>query len=102
MFDAMPPGQLATKIMPTASPGSKPSIFAVAQPASGMIVYWAMKPSATLPGMRPIALKSARLNVSPMPSIEAASDQKTQSELNHSITGGLKNAMTARLTSHTG
>ena len=102
MFDAMPPGQLATRIMPTASPGSKPSPFAVAHPANGMIVYCAMKPKATLPGIRPTALKSSRLKVSPIASMEAASDQKTQFESNHSITDGLKNAITARLTSQTG
>lgn len=61
-----------------------------------------MKPSTTLPGMRAMALKSSKLSVRPIPSIEAASDQNTQSELNHSMTGGLMKAMTARLTSHTG
>ena len=67
-----------------------------------MIVYCAMKPNATLPGMRPMALKSSRLNVSPMPSMDAASDQKIHGLSNHSIVCGLKNATTARLTSHTG
>jgi len=89
MFEAMPPGQLATRMMPTASPGSRSSRVATNHPQSGMIVYCATNPSATLPGMRPMALKSSRLSVSPMPSIEAASDQKIHGVSNHSIVCGL-------------
>jgi hypothetical protein len=102
MFDAMPPGQLATRMRPTARPASKFSSQPTSQPHSGMIVYCAPKPSATQPGILPMRRKSSRLKVSPMPSIDAASDQRIHGLSNHSIVCGQKNAMTARLTSHTG
>ena len=89
-------------MMPTASPGSSFNAVATIQPEIGIIVYCATKPSATLPGILPMALKSSMLSVSPMPSIDAASDQKIHGLSNHSIVCGLKNAMTARATSHTG
>ena len=88
--------------MPTASPASSCIRVATSQPQSGMIVYWAQNPSATAPGIFPTALKSSRLKVSPIPSMEAASDQKIHSLPNHSIVWGKKKATTARLTSQTG
>ena len=102
MLDAMPPGQLATRMMPTARPGSTRSILATNQPHNGIRVYWAPNPRATQPGMRPMALKSSGLSVSPMPSIEAASDQKIHGLSNHSMVCGHKKAITARLTSQIG
>ena len=102
MFDARPPGQLATRMTPTANPGSMLRIFVIDQPMSGITVYCAAKPNTTQPGMRPMPLKSSMLSVSPIPSIDAASDQKTHVLSNHSIVSGLKNARTARPTSQTG
>jgi len=101
MFDAMPPGQLATRMMPTAIPGSSRISVATSQPHKGMRVYCAPKPSATAPGIFPMALKSSRLRVSPIPSIEAASDQKIHSLPNQSIVSGRRKATTDRPTSQT-
>ena len=102
MFEAMPPGQLATRMMPTASPVSSCIRVATSQPQSGMIVSWAPKPRATAPGILPMDLKSSRLRVNPIPSMEAASDQKIHSFPNHNIVCGKKKATVARLTSQTG
>ena len=101
MFEAIPPGQLATKMIPTASPASRFKAFATSQPDSGMIVYCARKPSATLPGILPMALKSSTLSVNPIPSIDAASDQKIHGLSNQSIVCGQKKPITASATSHT-
>jgi hypothetical protein len=51
MLEAVPPGQQATRISPTASPCCSPIAWAMAKPVSGMIANWATRPIASALGM---------------------------------------------------
>ncbi len=68
-FEAVPPGQQATRIRPTAIGGERPIHPATAQPASGMMTNWAAMPSSAIHGVLSASRKSAKRRVNPMPSM---------------------------------
>jgi hypothetical protein len=94
MFDAMPPGQLATSTSPIFRSGSSLRTVAISQPPRGIIVYCKQNPNATQPGIRPTARKSSGARLKPIPSIDTASDQKIHRWSNQSIVRGSTNATT--------
>ena len=71
-FEAVPPGQQATRISPTASGGSRPSTVATDQPAAGMIRNCATNPVTMASGRVATRVKSPTDSVIPMPSMITA------------------------------
>lgn len=68
-LEAVPPGQLATKISPTAKKGGKSKALAKSQPIKGMTVNCNNKPVKTHLGVWVTRRKSCHRNVKPIPSI---------------------------------
>ena len=62
-FDAVPPGQHATNIKPTAKEASRFNNFAIPQPTKGITVYCAKAPKPIAPGTLSICLKSLTFKV---------------------------------------
>ena len=71
-FDAVPPGQQATRIKPTANGVGSPSVVAMPQPIMGISRNCAMKPVAIARGRVVTRVKSLRERVIPMPSMMIA------------------------------
>ena len=71
-FDAVPPGQQATRIRPTASGGARSVSVATVQPASGMMRNWPKNPAATVAGREATRAKSATVRVIPIPNMISA------------------------------
>ena len=68
-FEAVPPGQLATKIRPTAKKGGRSKRIAKIQPKKGITVNCKKTPKTTHFGVLSTWLKSLHWRVSPMPNI---------------------------------
>src|SRR5688572_26092111 len=97
-FEAVPPGQLATRINPTASPGSSLQSRAANQPDNGMTVYCSKNPSATAPGIFASRLKSSTVSVSPMLNITIVSAHTTHGPENQRNVSGQISAITDEAT----
>lgn len=101
-FDAVPPGQHATSIRPTARSGGNPNARATTQPALGITRNWAKKPVATARGIFPIALKAPTSSVIPMPSMMKANAQVIHGPLNQVNASGRTIAIPQNPTNHAG
>ena len=100
-FDAVPPGQQATRMSPSASPVSKPKARASDQPISGMMANWAITPNPMSFGARITPAKSLKRRVSPMPSMITPSPTSMCGR-NQSQASGSSHAQRHPSTSHAG
>ena len=76
-FDAVPPGQVPTRMTPMASSGGRAKSRTRAQATKGMIRNWATTPISTSQGRLKTVLKSCTVKVMPMPNMTIPRSQPT-------------------------
>ena len=91
-LDAVPPGQLDTKISPTAKKGSRSKAFPKSHPKKGMTVNCKNKPVIIHLGVWVTRRKSSNLSVNPIPNIIPPKPRVIKFLENHVKIGGWYNA----------
>ncbi len=91
-LEAVPPGQLETKINPTAKNGGKSNAFPKNHPKKGMTVNCKTKPVITHLGVWVIRWKSSNRKVKPIPNIIPPNPSVIQFPENQVKIGGWKRA----------
>ncbi len=87
-LEAVPPGQLETKINPTAKKGGKSNTFPKSQPKKGMTVNCKRRPVKTHIGVWVTLRKSTNRNVKPIPNIMQPNARVIQFPENQVNSGG--------------
>ena len=101
-FDAVPPGQHATIITPTARSGGNRINVATNHPTAGMMVNCATNPIPTALGIRKTALNAPVSNVTPIPNMMNANAQVIHDPENQMNPSGHANAAPQNTINHTG
>ena len=101
-FDAVPPGQQATRISPTAKGVSSPRAVATPKPANGMMRNWPKNPATTAPGRDATRRKSSIESVSPIPSMITARPTTIMSPRNQVNSPGCTSASPQATSTHAG
>ena len=87
-LEAVPPGQLETKINPTAKKGGKSNTFPKSHPKKGMTVNCKRRPVKTHIGVLVTLRKSTNRNVKPIPNIMQPNARVIQFPENQVNSGG--------------
>ena len=72
-LEEVPPGQVPTRMTPTASSGGRRNSFVSKKAMSGIKVNWQSAPITTSFGRRRTSVKSEGFSVSPIPNITTPS-----------------------------
>ena len=89
-FEAVPPGQVPTRMTPTASSGGNCNARLMPHARAGMTMNCAPTPAATARGRVNTAAKSAAVSVVPIPSMMTASSQPIQGSAQRNPSGARK------------
>lgn len=92
-FDAVPPGQHDTRMIPTARGDGRANTVARPHPNAGISVYWSRIPGSTRWRSREIRRKSSRPTVMPMQSMMVAKPNGIRGPLNQVRNSGRTSAI---------